>query len=66
MTTLRSHDTVMSEYQQNSVAIEGQGTLDPTKSLPVSVINTPAVSISGTPTVVQGTAAAISATDGSG
>jgi len=58
MTTLRSHDTVMSEFQQNIVAVDGQGSQDLSKALPTVILNTPSVT--------QGTAAAISTTDGSG
>jgi hypothetical protein len=56
MTALRSHDNVLKEYSPSVTQIDGQGTNDQTKALPVNVIN-PTSS-----TVTQGTAVALSAT----
>lgn len=59
--TLRAHDLSVSSWSENQVQIDGAGTGDLTKAIPVNVLN-PTTTV----TVTQGTAAAISATDGTG
>lgn len=40
MTALRAHDSIMSEYSPNITTIDGQGTTDALKALPVNLVGT--------------------------
>ena len=51
MTTLRSHDSIMSEYSPVMNQIDWQGTGDATKAMPVTVLNTVATTGTITATV---------------
>lgn len=55
MTTLRSHDSVMSEYTPNITQIDWQGTADSTKALPVYSMNNIST-ITPVPSTSQGSA----------
>jgi len=50
-TTLRAHDLVVEQWADVRQTLDGQGTTRADKAMPVSVVGTPAVTISGTPTV---------------
>lgn len=66
-TTTRIHDIGLESFNEHEVKIAGQGTSRLDLSVPVAVVNTPAVTVSsGTVNSNQGTAAAISATTGLG
>lgn len=45
MTALRSHDNVMKEYSPSVTQIDGQGTNDYIKAMPVTVLNTVAATV---------------------
>lgn len=50
-TTLRAHDLVVEQWTDIRQTLDGQGTTRPDKAMPVAVVGTHAVTISGTPTV---------------
>ena len=58
-TTLRSHDIIGYTYKQSMVQIDGQGTVDATKAVPI-------YSVGGSLTVSQGTAASLQTTSTQG
>lgn len=47
-TTVRSHDIGLSAYAQCQVQIDGQGTTRADKAMPMFIVGTPAVTLSGT------------------